>query len=185
MPTNLLQTDEMFSRRLRLAEKKGPLRSLAAFLAHSGDSWFWALGLVALWLAGDATQRHWAAVQFGGISIMAVIVMALKFSIRRQRPAGEWGLLYRSTDPHSFPSGHAARAFLLATLGWHLGPAWLGVLLLIWAPLVALARVAMGVHYLSDVLAGALLGVLGGFVAWQIYPAIYQWYLSWSHFPLW
>ena len=43
-----------------------------------------------------------------------------------------------------------------------IGPLWFGLLLLIWAPLVGLARVAMGVHYLSDVLAGMLLGVAIG-----------------------
>ncbi len=185
MFNQILSLDDRLSRRLRVAEQEGWLRTVAAFLAHSGDSWFWAAGLVLLWLFGNAAARHWAAVQFGGISILAVIVMTLKFTIRRQRPQGEWGLLYRSTDPHSFPSGHAARAFLLAVLALHLGPAWLGWLLLLWAPLVALARIAMGVHYLSDVLAGAALGIVGGFIAWEVYPAIYQWYLGWSHFPLW
>jgi len=43
-----------------------------------------------------------------------------------------------------------------------LGPWWLAVALTVWAPLVALARVAMGVHYFSDVVAGGFLGVLGG-----------------------
>jgi membrane-associated phospholipid phosphatase len=42
------------------------------------------------------------------------------------------------------------------------------VLLCIWAPLVALARVAMGLHYLSDILAGAGLGLVAGLIALQI-----------------
>jgi undecaprenyl-diphosphatase len=44
--------------------------------------------------------------------------------------------------------------------GW--GPAWLAAVILPWAPLVAVSRVAMGLHYLSDVVAGALLGLLAG-----------------------
>ena len=60
---------------------------------------------------------------------LAVLVMAIKFTIRRRRPDGEWGGLYRSTDPHSFPSGHAARAVLIAVLAIGLGPAWLAILL--------------------------------------------------------
>jgi membrane-associated phospholipid phosphatase len=48
---------------------------------------------------------------------------------------------------------------------WGMGPLWLGITLTIWAPLLALARVAMGVHYLSDVFAGGLLGMLIG-VLW-------------------
>jgi membrane-associated phospholipid phosphatase len=43
-----------------------------------------------------------------------------------------------------------------------LGPGWLAILLCVWAPLVALARVAMGLHYLSDVAAGAVLGAVAG-----------------------
>jgi undecaprenyl-diphosphatase len=43
--------------------------------------------------------------------------------------------------------------------------------MLLWAPLVALARVSMGVHYLSDVLAGAVLGLmLGLVVSWLAGP---------------
>ena len=70
--------------------------------------------------------------------------------------------MYRRTDPHSFPSGHAARTILIGVLAIGLGPGWLAIILCIWAPLVALARVAMGLHYLSDVVAGALLGAIAG-----------------------
>jgi len=101
----------------------------------------------------------------GMILVLALIVTALKFSIRRRRPEGEWGAIYRSTDPHSFPSGHAARAALLAVSSLVWGPSWLGALLVLWAPIVSLARVAMGLHYLSDVIAGATLGVTTGLLA--------------------
>jgi len=47
-------------------------------------------------------------------------------------------------------------------LGLGMGPTWLGLILLVWAPLVIFARVAMGLHYVSDVLIGALLGALIG-----------------------
>jgi membrane-associated phospholipid phosphatase len=43
-----------------------------------------------------------------------------------------------------------------------LGPLWFGILLLIWAPMVSIARVATGVHYLSDIIAGMLLGLIAG-----------------------
>jgi undecaprenyl-diphosphatase len=51
---------------------------------------------------------------------------------------------------------------MLAVVVLGLGPMWLGWLLLLWAPLVGLARVAMGVHYLSDVLAGMFFGLVIG-----------------------
>ena len=59
---------------------------------------------------------------------------------------------------------------LLAVLAIGLGPAWLALALAVWAPLVMLARVAMGVHFLSDVLAGALAGALVGLVALFFIP---------------
>ena len=159
-----LERDAQASQRLRVAEKPGRLRTLAALLAHSGDSWFWFLGLGCLWWLGDAAWKYRAVVLLGSILVTAVVVMAIKFTVRRRRPEGDWGNIYRNTDPHSFPSGHAARAVLLAVLSLGLGPTWLGILLAVWAPLVALARVSMGVHYLSDVIAGGLLVIIPGVV---------------------
>jgi membrane-associated phospholipid phosphatase len=160
--TSLLELDARLSARMRVAERPGLLRTCAAFLAHSGDSWFWWAGLVLLWWRGNVFWRPWALTVLLSIIALALIVLAIKFSIRRRRPEGEWGALYRTTDPHSFPSGHAARATLIAVLAIGLGPGWLAVLLCAWMPLVSLARVAMGVHYLSDVAAGAVLGAVAG-----------------------
>ena len=146
---------------LRVAEKPGLRRSLAVVFAHSGDSWFWLLALLIVWLSSVAWRER-VVIMLLCILITALVVFAIKFTVRRKRPEGEWGAIYRKTDPHSFPSGHAARALMLATIGLGLGPPWFSILLLIWAPLVTLARVAMGVHYLSDVIAGAVLGILLG-----------------------
>jgi undecaprenyl-diphosphatase len=183
--TSLLELDARLSNRMRVAEKPGALRNIAIVLAHSGDSWFWGLALLLLWLFGNPAWKEWDAVEFVGISLLAVLVMGIKFLVRRRRPEGEWGGIYRNTDPHSFPSGHAARAFLIAVIGTALGPPWLGVVLWIWAPLVALARVAMGVHYLSDVIAGAVLGILSGMLFLVVYPALFAWVENIINFPLW
>ena len=150
-------------------DRSSSLRLACSVLAHSGDSWFWILGLGLLWWLGDAYWSQRALVMAAGILITAVIVMAIKFTVRRKRPEGDWGRIYRSTDPHSFPSGHAARATMLAVLGIGLGPAWLGLVLVIWAPLVGLARIALGVHYPSDVVAGMVLGGLMGVLVLLIF----------------
>jgi len=162
MMEKLIAWDARISRQLRIAEKPGTLRRIAMLFAHSGDSWFWILGLgLVIWLGTD--YWRWRAVALGAVILVAaVLVLIIKFSVRRSRPEGEWGEIYRSTDPHSFPSGHATRAFLIAAMMVVFGPSSLAVFLAVWAPLVGLARVAMGVHYLSDVLAGAVLGILFG-----------------------
>jgi len=140
------------------------MRLLAALLAHSGDSWFWILALGLVWYLDSGVWQYRARSMFIGVLVTALLVLVIKFSVRRQRPEGTWGGVYRSTDPHSFPSGHAARAAMLAVLGFHLGPGLHGVILMGWAGLVGMARVAMGVHFLSDVAAGWSLGVIIGVV---------------------
>ena len=74
---------------------------------------------------------------------------------------------------------------LIVTIAAGLGPGWLAVALWVWAPLVALARVAMGVHYLSDVLAGALLGILVALLGLQVYPPLLGWLSGVVGFSFW
>ena len=181
----ILELDARLSDQMRVAEKPGALRAISVFFAHSGDSWFWAIGLVALWIKGDSFWREWSVAQFADISVLAALVMSIKFLVRRRRPEGEWGSIYRNTDPHSFPSGHAARSFLIAVVATGLGPGWLALVLWLWAPLVALARVAMGVHYVSDIVAGAALGSLFALIGLQVYEQLLMWVSRLIGFPLW
>jgi membrane-associated phospholipid phosphatase len=74
---------------------------------------------------------------------------------------------------------------MIALVATALGPTWAAIVLWIWAPLVALARVAMGVHYLSDIVAGAIVGIVVGMIGLQIYTPILVWVNSWLWFPLW
>jgi len=182
---SVLDLDARLSEKMRVAEKPGALRAIAVFFAHSGDSWFWAIGLFALWAGGDSFWKKWAVVQFVGISLLAALVMSIKFLVRRRRPAGEWGNIYRNTDPHSFPSGHAARSFFIAVIALGLDPGTVAIVLCVWAPLVALARVAMGVHYVSDILAGAVVGVAIAVIGLQIYEPLFRWVFNLMGFPLW
>ncbi len=184
-PKDFLAIDAKMTKKMRIAEKPGLLRTIAALFAHSGDSWFWALGLILLWFFGNTFWKQWAMFQLAAMIIMAAIVLIIKFSVKRKRPEGEWGLIYRSTDPHSFPSGHATRSFLIATMAVFLGPLWLTILLVIWAPLVALGRVAMGVHHFSDIVVGAILGILGGWIGFTISLTLYAWFVGWSGLMLW
>lgn len=169
----LIELDHQLTRALRLEPEKKFWFQLASIIAHTGDSWYWLAGLLVVWLWGIFANNHqWhyiAGVLAFSLLIEAAFVLGLKFIIKRRRPDGEWGEIYRSTDPHSFPSGHSARAILIAVMGWVIGPPWFGVILVIWAPFACLGRIVMGVHYLSDVLAGAVIGFISGIVMlWAI-----------------
>lgn len=145
-----------------IADKPGLLRKLAIFFAHSGDSWFWLLGLGMLWFFGEYYWKQRVLWLVPPIVITAIVIFITKRIFQRQRPEGEWGGFYRYTDPNSFPSGHAARAVLITVIITGVGPILLSTLLGLWALLVSIARVAMGVHYLSDVIAGGLIGMMIG-----------------------
>ncbi len=162
MLSTLLACDSRLTSALRLDPRQSARWGLAVLLAHSGDSWLWMAALVLLWWAGSPFWKQTAVLMAAAVGTQALVIFALKQAIRRRRPEGDWGSIYRSIDPHSFPSGHATRAALLAVVALGLGPGWFGLALSCWAPLVSLARVATGVHYLSDVLAGTLIGLLMG-----------------------
>ena len=169
---HLLQWDAKLSKALHISDKHTIAALVLKFFAHSGDSWFWLGGLFITWLVTDGEWRERVVFLGIGLSVMAVVVILLKFSIRRPRPNGEWGQIYRITDPHSFPSGHAARSAALAVMGIAVGPPWFASLLVLWLPWVGLSRVALGVHYLSDVVAGWIVGAVMGLIALALQPLI-------------
>jgi undecaprenyl-diphosphatase len=171
MLQTLNRIDSRFSDRFRL-DQKHALWKPAVIVAHSGDSWLWAAGVGLVWLLsfGSPGLHSLAFVLEISIVFQALFVYALKAVIRRRRPAGEWGGIYRQYDPHSFPSGHATRAVLLAVLAVGLGPGWFAALMLVWAPLVCLSRVLTGLHYLTDILGGMLLGLLMGLAVVLLHP---------------
>ena len=167
----VLAHDVRLSAALRDAVTRRPgLRPLAIPLARSGDAWVWLLGAGVVALLGGPSARRDMLLVVLALVATGLVVKAGKSLTRRARPEGEWGGSYRRQDPHAFPSGHAARSVLLAVLAFAIGPGWLGPLMILWAAAVAVSRVVLGVHYVSDVVAGALLGLACGLAALLVSP---------------
>jgi membrane-associated phospholipid phosphatase len=124
--------------------------------------------LVLLWCCDrDLVKRHWAWLLLA-VFMGAAVMQALKYGIGRPRPLSTFALLVESGQAHinvvgralshrSFPSGHAqAAASVLTYLGCLYPRYWLG-----WGTgilLAAVGRVYVGVHFPSDVIAGAIIG---------------------------
>jgi hypothetical protein len=99
-----MRRDAAWSARFNIAETPSVKRTLARVLAHSGDSWLMIPAMGIIWLIGDDLWKWRMIVLVGAICVTALFAVGLKRVIGRRRPEGQWGLIYRSTDPHSFPS---------------------------------------------------------------------------------
>lgn len=77
-----------------------------------------------------------------------------------------------SASTSSFPSGHAAFFFAMATAVFLLNKKW-GVWFFIAGALISISRVIAGVHYLSDIVAGAVVGVTVAYVVYFLSKKLY------------
>ncbi|GAB4564557.1 MAG: hypothetical protein Kow0047_14410 [Anaerolineae bacterium] len=142
---------------------KGHLHAAAILGAHLGDGWLWIGFLALLLLIGSAEHRALAWRWAAAMALAGGITTSLKFVWRRQRPRQRSGFYSQTYDKHSFPSGHATRMGTVAVFLPALFPQWGWI---VW-PLIAWvgwSRVALGVHYLLDVVTGFVLGAIIAFV---------------------
>ncbi len=137
-------------------------RILAHVGAHLGDSVLWWAVLAWLWRRSRTPHQRRRVMGWGVALMLALVgVLAIKPWIRRVRP-GRGRLLYGpGADVYSFPSGHGARAGVIWVWLSQFLPLgrWLGLGLALW---IGWSRVALGIHYLGDVVGGLLLGVVIG-----------------------
>lgn len=130
------------------ALKPGATYGNLAFQVPLAVTW-WAIGAIANSDRGASAGRDLLRAQISGASWTYL----LKYAVDRTRPNG---------DPRSFPSGHATAAFATATVlqehyGWKLGvPVYAA------AAYVAAERVTENKHWPSDVVFGAMVGVMAG-----------------------
>lgn len=104
------------------------------------------IALTQLWLDPQAGESHLRAIIYNGIA-----THTLKTTVQRQRPSSE--------NQRSFPSGHTSSAFTTATALTYAYGAKAAVVAYPLATFVGLSRMADDVHWFSDVVSGAFVGI--------------------------
>lgn len=131
------------------------------FLVRIGDGWMWALAAGLLWWALPFAELKLVVAHcLLAIAVSLAIYWPVKLAIRRSRPHDS-GLGIRAKvpplDKYSFPSGHTMNNLAVALTLAHYVPGLLPAAVAV--PLVlGCLRVYFGVHYLSDIVGGAVLG---------------------------
>ncbi|MEM6818501.1 MAG: phosphatase PAP2 family protein [Pseudomonadota bacterium] len=137
-----------------------PVVGLFRIVSRLGDGVFW-YSLMTVFAVLYGWQGVAAMLHVGFTSLVGVgIYTYLKERLVRPRPFVSHGQIVCQTAPldqYSFPSGHTLHAVLFTTMLSAYVPTVFGALL-IFAVLVAISRVVLGLHYPSDVVVGALLG---------------------------
>ncbi len=139
-----------------------------------GECWI-VLGVVLLCFK----RSRWA-----GLAVLLAIALSsmlgpglLKTLVARPRPCSVMlpDFLQSCPQSFSFPSGHTAAAFAAATVLWvRKSPLAIPVFAL--AFLMGVSRMALFVHYPTDVMAGALLGIASGIAASMLVETLRTWY---------
>jgi len=135
-------------------------------VSRSGDGLLQVM--IPLLIAWLINSWHFLIIATLAFSIERTLYFLLKHTLKRKRPSDivpDFNCIVIPSDKFSFPSGHTMAAFLLAGLcSIELGGA--AYPLYLWASAVGASRVILGVHFPSDILAGAIVGTS---LLWLVY----------------
>jgi undecaprenyl-diphosphatase len=146
------------------------LSNILRWISHSANGYYYPLIPVLLMFVDAEMAWSFFLTGLAAFALELPVNKILKIIIKRARPfevLNNINMRILSDDRFSFPSGHSAGAFLTAVLLSCYYP----ILILpafIWASLVGISRVFLGVHYPTDVLAGMAIGILSAITGIQL-----------------
>jgi undecaprenyl-diphosphatase len=143
---------------------------LFAIVSRLGDGVFWytLMAVIPIVHGWEAWSLSLALALNGGLC--TVMYKLLKESTQRPRPCDAVSDVHRTVAPldrFSFPSGHTLHAVSFTLLTVMVHAEW-GAILIPFATLVAVSRLVLGLHWPSDVLAGAAIGSVSALSTWYV-----------------
>jgi undecaprenyl-diphosphatase len=145
-----------------LNQLRDPWIRLLRVVSRIGDGGIWYAHIVLVPVIFGTGGAEFALLATQGI-VSTLVYKAIKHGTRRTRPGhhatSDVHLLANALDRYSFPSGHTQHAVGFSTVLTYAHPV-LGLYLWPFTALVAVSRVALGLHYPTDVAAGAALGAV-------------------------
>ncbi len=163
----LWQVDVALFRLINVGWQQAWLDPIFRALSFSGSE-VQPVALILL-LLYPPTRRIAALCSASYLAAGAVGIL-IKEGVNRERPSNFLFAhpLENVFGMTSFPSGHTTTSFAIAISVWllvrHTPAKWVGMLAVIYASLVGLSRIYVGVHYPTDVVGGAILGSLGAYL---------------------
>ena len=154
--------------------RRFPYRKSVRWISRAGDGPLYAaiaLGLV-LFEAPGSLAFLWSGLVCYALDVSAYLL--IKNLIKRDRPSvkiANYQSWITPSDQFSFPSGHTAGAFVFAYLVASFFPLF-AIPAYMLATLIGVSRVLLGVHYPSDIIAGALLGSLAAIAGSALYAGV-------------
>ncbi|QMV13257.1 phosphatase PAP2 family protein [Vibrio spartinae] len=138
-----------------------PLARISRAVSHTGDGHLYVVIGGAAFLVDEIAGQALLVTGLISFLIELPLYWLLKNLFQRRRPqefSSRVIAYITPSDRFSLPSGHTSAAFLMATLIASFYPS-LSVMVFLWAGCIGAARILLGVHFFTDVLIGALLGM--------------------------
>lgn len=161
---NIISWDNFFLNNIRKLSHYRLVSASVPKISKSGDGYLYPVMALAFWLMNRQLGAMLFSSALAAFSIELPLYKLVKHVVRRARPCDALcsdGPRMRLLDRFSFPSGHTAGAFLMATVVSSFFPI-MSAIFFTWAFLVGLSRIYLGVHYPTDVLAGMAVGICCG-----------------------